>query len=70
MHFPPNPPSIDPGVSAFLWGVVFGFFVWIGLEAIGAPGGTAALFGALTLAVSFVIIRTTGTAGRLRDPAD
>jgi len=61
VHFPPNPPSIDPGVSAFLWAVLFGVFVWIGLRAIDVPQGTSAAFGALTVFLSFLIIRLRGS---------
>ena len=61
VHFPPHPPSIAPGVAAFIWAVVFGVFVWIGLLAIGAPLGTSVAFGALTVFLSFVIIRVRGS---------
>ncbi len=64
MHFPPNPPSIDPGISAFIWGVVFGVFVWLGLRAVGAPQATSAIFAALTLVASFLLIRTRGAGSR------
>lgn len=65
MHLP-SPPSLDPGVSAFLWAVVFGAFVWVGLLAIGAPQGTSVAFGALTLFLSFLIVRLRGS-GAPRD---
>jgi hypothetical protein len=66
MHFPPNPPSVDPGASAFLWSVVFGVFVWIGLRAIDVPQGTAVVFGALTIGVTFLLIRRYGAGSRRR----
>lgn len=58
-------PSVAPGVSAFLWALGFGLLVWLFLLGIGVSGGMAVLLGALTLAGSFLFIRTSGAKGRL-----
>ena len=33
MHL--RPPSIDHGVTSFLWALFFGLFIWIGGSAVG-----------------------------------
>ena len=39
MHLP-NPPSIDPGVMAFIWALLLALYVYFGLLAIGAKGAS------------------------------
>jgi len=34
-------PSIDQGVHAFVWSVVFFLFMWLGGLAVGVSGGLA-----------------------------
>src|SRR5436190_1452837 len=36
-----RPPSIDPGVTSFIWALVLGLFIWAGLLSIGVSQGTA-----------------------------
>jgi hypothetical protein len=58
--FPPRPPAFSPGFTSFVWGVVLGAFIWIGLLAIGISGGTAFLFGIVSAAVIFFYVRLFG----------
>ena len=61
MHL--RPPSIDRGVTSFLWALGLGVFIWFGLIAVGMSRGTAFLVGALSFAVIFVFVRTRGADG-------
>jgi hypothetical protein len=45
---------------SFVWAVVFGGFIWVGLLAIGVSGGTAFLFGVVSAVVIFFYIRLFG----------
>jgi hypothetical protein len=59
MHL--RPPSIDPGVTSFIWALVLGLFVWSGLLAIGVSQGTALIFGVLSFGAIFLFVRLRGT---------
>ena len=50
MHL--RPPSIDHGVSAFVWAVALGAYIYFGLLAVGSSGGTAIV---ITLVAAFGI---------------
>jgi hypothetical protein len=58
MHL--RPPSIDPGVMAFVWALVLALFVWAGLLAIGAGQGTALIIGLLSFGAIFLYVRLYG----------
>jgi hypothetical protein len=58
MHL--RPPSFDPGVTAFVWAVLLGAFIWAGLLAIGVSGATAVVFGAVSAAAIFLFVRIFG----------
>jgi hypothetical protein len=58
MHL--RPPSIDPGVTSFIWALVLGLFIWAGLLAIGISKGTALVIGLLSFGAIFLIIRLQG----------
>ena len=58
MHL--RPPSIDPGVTSFLWALFFGLFVWAGLLAIGVSQGTALVLGLLSFGAVFLFVRLYG----------
>jgi hypothetical protein len=58
MHL--RPPSIDPGVTSFIWALVFGLFIWLGLLAIGVSKPTAFIIGLLAFGASFLLIRLRG----------
>ncbi len=34
-------PSIDRGITSFLWGLGLGLYLWLGMLAIGVSGATA-----------------------------
>jgi hypothetical protein len=58
MHL--RPPSIDPGVMAFVWALLLALFVWAGLLAIGASQGTALIIGLLSFGAIFLYVRLYG----------
>src|SRR3954453_21130094 len=46
-------PSFSRGVTAFIWALVFGLYIWLGGVAVGVPGGPAFIFGAI---VGFLLV--------------
>jgi hypothetical protein len=61
MHF--HPPSIDPGVMAFVWAVLLGAYVYFGLLAIGASGAFAVVMAMLAFAAIWLYVRLRGEDG-------
>jgi hypothetical protein len=55
-------PSIDPGVQAFVWAVVFFLFMWLGGLAVDVSGGVAFIVSLVAAAAIFVFVRTRGAA--------
>lgn len=55
-------PSIDQGVQAFLWSVVFFLFMWLGALAVDVPGGIAFVVSLVAAAAIFLFVRTRGSA--------
>jgi hypothetical protein len=55
-------PSIDQGVQAFAWSVVFFLFMWLGALAIDIPGGVAFVVSLVAAAAIFLFVRTRGAA--------
>jgi hypothetical protein len=53
-------PSIDQGVQAFVWGVTFFLYVWLGSLAVGFPGGTSLVIALLVGAATFLFVRIRG----------
>ncbi|HEU0247840.1 MAG TPA: hypothetical protein VFR38_12210 [Gaiellaceae bacterium] len=53
-------PSIDQGVLAFLWSVVFFLYMWLGALAIDVPGGVAFVVSLIAAAGIFLFVRTRG----------
>ncbi len=53
-------PSIDHGVTSFIWGIVLGAFVYFGLVAVDVHGGTAFVFAALAAFFIFLFVRLYG----------
>jgi hypothetical protein len=53
-------PSIDQGIHAFIWSVVFFLFMWLGALAIDVPGGTAFVISLVVAAAIFLFVRTRG----------
>jgi hypothetical protein len=55
-------PSIDQGVRAFIWSVVFFLFMWLGGLAIAIPGGVAFVVSLVAASAIFLFVRTRGSA--------
>ena len=53
-------PSIDQGVQAFVWSVVFFLFMWLGALAVDVPGGIAFVVSLVAAAAIFLFVRTRG----------
>jgi hypothetical protein len=53
-------PSIDQGVLAFVWSLVFFLYMWIGAILIDVPGGIALVVSLLVAAAIFLFVRTRG----------
>ena len=52
-------PSVDRGVQAFLWAVVFFLVLWLGMLAIGIGHGTALTLSLVAGFFVFLLVRTT-----------
>ena len=55
-----RPPSIAPGVTAFIWGLLLGVFIWAGLLAVAVSGATSFIVGAVSGAAIFLYVRVYG----------
>jgi hypothetical protein len=53
-------PSIDQGVHAFVWSVVFFLFLWLGGLAVGVQGGIAFVVSLVAGAGIFLFVRLRG----------
>jgi hypothetical protein len=53
-------PSIDQGVQAFIWSVVFFLFMWLGALALDFPGGVSFVLSLVVAAAIFVLVRVRG----------
>jgi hypothetical protein len=60
MHF--QPPSIDPGVTAFLWAIGLGAYVYFGMLAVGMTGAFAIVITLLSVAGIWLLVRTRGAS--------
>jgi cell division protein FtsW (lipid II flippase) len=58
MHL--RPPSIDPGVTAFLWALGLSVFIWAGLVAVQIDKGTAFVLALLSFGAIFLFVRIYG----------
>lgn len=56
----PNPPSIDPGVMAFIWALLLALFVYFGLKSVGSSGATAIVLSLLAFAGIWLFVRLRG----------
>jgi len=65
MHL--RPPAFSPGFTAFVWALVFGAFIILGLLAIGLSRPSAFLWGVLAGFLIFFYVRLTGTDQLNRD---
>ena len=53
-------PSIDQGVEAFVWSIVFFLYMWLGALAVDVPGALAFVVSLVAAAAIFVFIRLRG----------
>ena len=53
-------PSVDQGVHAFGWSVVFFLFMWLGALAVGISGATAFIVSLVVGAAVWLLVRTRG----------
>jgi hypothetical protein len=53
-------PSIDQGVQAFVWAVVFFLYLWLGMLAVGVSGATAFILSLVLAAAIWLLVRTRG----------
>ena len=53
-------PIIDPGVSSFLWALVFFLYLWFGMAAVGVSHGTALILALVASFFIFLYVRTQG----------
>ncbi len=56
-----RPPAISHGVVSFIWGLVFGVYIWLGGLAVGVSGATAFVFGAVSGFLIFLYVMVYGT---------
>jgi hypothetical protein len=53
-------PSIDQGVQAFVWTVVFFLYMFLGALAVGFPKGTSFIVSLVVAGGIFLLVRTRG----------
>ena len=53
-------PSIDQGVEAFVWSIVFFLYMWLGALAVDVPGALAFVVSLVISAAIFMFIRLRG----------
>lgn len=53
-------PSIDQGVQAFLWAVVFFLILWLGMLAVGVSQATAFILSLVAAGAIFLFVRLRG----------
>jgi hypothetical protein len=54
-------PSVDQGVQAFTWAMVFFLFMWLGALAIDISGGIALVLSLVASCAIFLFVRTRGS---------
>lgn len=53
-------PILDPGVSSFVWSLIFFLFLWFGMAAVGVSHGTALALALVASLFIFLFVRTHG----------
>jgi hypothetical protein len=53
-------PSIDQGIQAFIWAVIFFLYLWLGMLAVGVSGATALIISLVAAAAIWLLVRTRG----------
>jgi len=59
MHLP-NPPSIDPGVMAFVWALLLSLYIYFGLLALGSSHAFSIVITLVAFAAIWLLIRLRG----------
>jgi len=57
-----RPPSIDRGVTSFLWAFGLGLFLLLGMISVGVGKGTAFVLSVVLGGAIFLFVRTQGGA--------
>ena len=57
-HF--HPPSIDPGITALIWALALGTFIYFGLLAVGSSGAFAIIVAMVSAAGIWLLVRARG----------
>ena len=55
-----RPPSIDPGLTSFLWAFGLALYLWLFMLAVGVDGATAAILAAVSFFAIFLFVRLRG----------
>ena len=55
-----RPPSVDRGVSSFLWALLFAVFIWLGGSAVGISRAMSVLAAAVAGFFIFLFVRLRG----------
>ena len=58
MHF--HPPSINPEITALLWAIALGAYIYFGLLAVGSSGAFAIVIAMLSAAGIWFLVRARG----------
>ncbi len=58
MHL--RPPSVDKGVSAFLWAFGLALYLWLGMLAVGVSKATSFILAAVLGCAIFLYVRLYG----------
>jgi len=55
-----HPPSIDPSLTALVWAVLLGAYIYFGLLAVGSSGAFAIVISMLSAAAIWLLVRARG----------
>jgi hypothetical protein len=55
-----RPPSIDPGITSFLWAFGLSLYLWLFMLAVGVDLGTATILAAVAIFAIFLFVRLCG----------
>jgi hypothetical protein len=59
-------PILDPGISSFVWALIFFLYLWLGMVVVGVSSATALIVALVTGCLIFLYVRTRGV-GREED---
>jgi hypothetical protein len=60
MHF--HLPSIDPEITALLWALALGTYIYFGLIAVGSSGAFAIVIAMVSALAIWLLVRTRGAS--------